>query len=798
MRAALDSSLLRHLAERCRALNARAPRADGEVVLYWMRVALRGHENPALDVALDMAARFDRPVLVYQGLSERYPYASDRHHRFILEAARDVHDELAERGIAYRLHVLREGHRQRALAELAARSVAVVTEDMPVPPLDGWTRRLAERVVVPVLTVDTACVVPMQTVPPDRVDRAFRFRRITEAARRTRLREPWPEAAVRHEPATIDLPFEPVDPRSADVVELIGACDIDHSVGPIPGTRGGTRAGYARWDRFRQHGLRRYASDRNDPLRGGVSRMSAYLHYGMVSPLRIARDAAAIDGKGPEKYLDELLVWRELAYAFCFHTPHLHTLDAVPDWARETLRRHADDARPSLPSWETLARGRSGDPLWDAAQRSLLRHGELHNNVRMTWGKAFLQWADPARALAWAIDLNHRYALDGRDPASYGGILWCFGAFDRPFTPERPIVGSVRSRSTRRHAQRLDLPAYRARVERSPFDDPPSVLVVGAGLAGLACARTLVDAGVQVTVIDKGRGVGGRTATRRQDGHAFDAGAQFFTAYDPTVRRWVDAWRHDGLVAPWTAAIGMLDAGTFTAIDKERFVAVPGMRSLTEHLAAELDIRQGVRVERVERHADGWIARCADGAEPITADRCVLTAPPPQAVALLGPDAPLVDRLSSVEMAPCHAVLVAFAEPPTILGVPDFGGAEVGSSALGWVARDSSKPGRPAGERWVLHASPEWSAEHLDEPPDAVAEALLGALAESTATPLPPVDWLRVQRWRYARVTRDLAVDALVDRDSRLIYAGDGCRGSRVEFALTSGIAAAGAILTDC
>ena len=165
--------------------------------------------------------------------------------------------------------------------------------------------------------------------------------------------------------------------------------------------------------------------------------------------------------KGAEKYLDELLIWRELAYTFCFYRPDHETLAALPDWARESLSEHEPDARPAINSWETLARGTTGDKLWDAAQRSLLIHGELHNNVRMTWGKALLNWTPDAKsALAAMIDLNHRYALDGRDPASYGGILWCLGQFDRPFPPARRIFGTVRDRSTKEHAKRLDPDHY--------------------------------------------------------------------------------------------------------------------------------------------------------------------------------------------------------------------------------------------------------------------------------------------------------------------------------------------------
>ena len=154
----------------------------------------------------------------------------------------------------------------------------------------------------------------------------------------------------------------------------------------------------------------------------------------MVSPFRLAREASA---EGAEKFLDELLIWRELAYSFCHYRGNLENEGGLPAWAISTLTEHEGDRRTVL-SWETLARARTGERLWDTAQRSLVKHGELHNNVRMTWGKAILEWTENHRlALERLIDLNHRFALDGRDPASYGGILWCLGQFDRPFFPEQ-------------------------------------------------------------------------------------------------------------------------------------------------------------------------------------------------------------------------------------------------------------------------------------------------------------------------------------------------------------------------
>ncbi len=420
---------------------------EGDFVVYWMRMAVRGHDNPALEVAIQAAERLGLPVFVYWAISERYPYANDRLHTFALEGVRDAARELADRGIALAAHVQREGHRGRHLESLARRAALVVTEDVPVAPFPRWTATV--RAVAPVWEVDASCIVPPRLLGRG-FTRAFRYRDAAEPYRVDRIGRRFAGATPTRSTLP-ELPFTPVD-LEGDLAALVGACAIDHGIGPVPHTRGGAQAGYARWEAFVSGGhLKRYARTRNDPTRPeGVSRMSAYLHWGHVSPFRIAEDA---DGEGARKYLDELLTWRELAWTWCRYTPDHDRVSALPQWARATLSAHEGDPR-TLRSWETLARGRTGDPLWDAAQHSLLRHGELHNNVRMTWGKAFIGWTpDAATAYTAMTDLNHRYALDGRDPASYGGLIWCLGGLDRPFSPELPVIGRVRPRGTARHAK---------------------------------------------------------------------------------------------------------------------------------------------------------------------------------------------------------------------------------------------------------------------------------------------------------------------------------------------------------
>jgi photolyase PhrII len=792
-----------HLAERVTARNDHPTRPGRDFVLYWMRTALRGHENPALDVAVALGERLGLPALVYQGISERYPFASDRHHAFLLEGAADLSAELLERGIAHACHVERPGQRGPFLRELAARAAVIVTEDMPVPPLTVWTRALAARVDAALWTVDTACVVPMPLVPR-RPDRAFAFRDATRRTRALRLGASWRDVEPTTPAPALDalrLPFTPIDPRRVDRAALIGACAIDHTVAPVADTRGGSVAGYARWEAFRRR-LGGYAASRNDPLRDGVSRMSAYLHYGMVSPLRIASEAAAIGGAGAGKYLDELLVWRELAYSWCWHLERagddLHALDVLPAWARDTLAAHAEDPRPQLPSWETLARGRTGDALWDAAQTSLLRHGELHNNLRMTWGKALLDWTpSAARAMDLLVDLNHRYALDGRDPSSYGGLWWCLGLFDRPFPPAAPRRGVVRPRPTEEHARRLDLARYRAQVERPIAAHLPRIAVVGAGIAGLTCARTLADHGLAVRVFDKGRGFGGRTSTRRVGaGLTFDHGAQYFTARDPRFQLRVGSWLHDGVVARWDARIATL-AGGVVGPDPNpgaRYVGTPGMSAITRHLGAELEVAFGVSVAGLARDGDLWCAFDDGGRELGRFDCVVLALPAPQAERLFvtaGAD-DLAAAAANARMAPSLAAMVAFATP---LDAP-FDGAFVSGSPLSWVARDSSKPGRQAGcDAWVLHPSPGWSSAHFDAPPSQWRDALLAAFAVALDRPLPEIVHADQHRWGFALPTEPLAASSLHDATLGLAACGDWCGGPRVEGAWLSGADLAGRIL---
>lgn len=786
------------LHERVRTIASRAIPADGKFVLYWLRTAMRAHENPALDLAIAFANVLALPLVVYQGLSEKYPYASDRHHQFVLEGMIDLASEFAARGIFYLPHLERADDREPHLRNLARDAAVLITEEMPVDPLRRWTSLAAKHTSGPVYSVDTACIWPMPRMPKS-YDRAFAFREAAGDYYDKHLSLPWTETelASQRDPSLQHITITPLSREN--LPSLVASCEIDHTIAPVPETRGGTLAGYARWNHFRSERLRQYSSRRNDPLQPATSRLSAYLHYGMVSPFRIAREAAAVGGAGAEKYLDELLVWREVAYNYCFFHRGIDRTSSLPHWAQETLAKHAVDARSKHFTWEQLARGKTGDALWDAMQLSLLRHGELHNNVRMTWGKALLDWTrTPQEALSLTLDLNHRYALDGRDPASYGGILWCYGLFDRPFTPEQPIRGTIRSRATDDHAARIDVATYQKQIARPVFSHTPRVAVIGAGPAGLFAARTLADHGISVEIFEKSRGLGGRMATRRtSEGLAFDHGAQYFTARDERFARYAASWQQQGIIAPWEGRIVARDAGTQTPVANgiARYVGIPTMNSFCKHLSSDLKVSVEHTITTARREPDGWWLDFAEHPSQGPFDWIVGSSPAAQSAKIFATSAPsIASQAAAVTMTPCWALLVGFDEPAET----DFDAAFINSGPLSWIARTSSKPGRKAApDCWIAHGSAAWSLEHLEKSAEELLPALLNHFYEASGISPRKTCYASAHRWRFAIPPQPTTERCLADVTNRAILCGDWCGGPRVEGAVLSGMAAAGRLLGE-
>jgi predicted NAD/FAD-dependent oxidoreductase len=350
------------------------------------------------------------------------------------------------------------------------------------------------------------------------------------------------------------------------------------------------------------------------------------------------------------------------------------------------------------------------------------------------------------------------------------------------------------------------------------------VAVVGAGIAGLACTRALVDRGATVVVYEKSRGVGGRAATRRVpaaegggDARQFDHGAQYFTARDPAFAALVAQLVRAGHAARWEGRVRVLDRGEVRpagdgGAPPERWVGVPGMSAVGRALSAGLDVRLDGAVAAVVREGGGWLLHDAAGRALGRHDAVVVAVPAPQAAPLLRAAAPaLAARAAAAPMTPCWSAMVAFRarlELPldgAFVGARGDGAGSAGGSAvpggggspLAWVARDGAKPGREVAagaDTWVLHAGPAWSAANLERAPADVAPELLAAFREAAGVALPPHAFLAARRWRYATPDPSLAEPFLLDADLGVGACGDWCGGPRVEGAYLSGRALAASL----
>lgn len=314
-----------------------------------------------------------------------------------------------------------------------------------------------------------------------------------------------------------------------------------------------------------------------------------------------------------------------------------------------------------------------------------------------------------------------------------------------------------------------------------------NIAVIGAGMAGCMLARRLVDAGRAVHVFDKGRAAGGRMATRAEGRLRFDHGAQFMSVRGEALGARLEDWRRAGVIARWPAA----EPG-----DDPRWVGVPGMNALAPRLLWGAEVRLQTFIDAMGADRLGWWLAGASGMLSDCFDAVLVTLPAPQAGTLFGRCAgvdvkPFSDAMGRIRYAPCWSLMMHFADR---IDAPDCIRFPAGG-ALAWAARDSAKPQRNgAHECWVVHADPEWSAQHLEQTADTVADLLIGAFIDAVGV-LPAPMFRQAHRWRYARVIEPLGEACLWDGEARLGYASDGCLGERIEDAFSSANALADRVL---
>jgi deoxyribodipyrimidine photo-lyase len=448
--------------------------------------------NFALQHAVDVARRWQKPLVMLEAVRCDYPWASDRLHTFILDGMAEHADRLSASPITYIPYVEPARGAGRGLLErLSARACLVITDDFPSFFIPRMVAAAGARIDVRLDAVDSNGILP--TRGTDRVFLTARsFRSHLQGELRSQLAQ-WPASlavddlipgtTVAREIAAV-LSRWPSTPAAVlkDPRALLLTLPIDHSVPPAP-LRGGSAAARKTLSRFVADRLSRYADDHSHPDKDATSGLSPYLHFGHISAhdvfdavmnaerwtsrkLGTARSGQREGwwgtSQGAEAFLDQVLTWRELGFNMCTHRPADYwRYESLPAWARATLDRHTADPRAWVYSRDEFSNAATHDPVWNAAQRELVATGTCHGYLRMLWGKKILEWSrTPEDALETMIAVMDRFALDGRDPNSYSGYCWTLGRYDRPWFPERPIYGTIRYMTSGSTIRKLRMKRY--------------------------------------------------------------------------------------------------------------------------------------------------------------------------------------------------------------------------------------------------------------------------------------------------------------------------------------------------
>lgn len=478
---------------RLRALNDKASRGDGEFVLYWMIANRRAAYNHALDRAIDWAEQFGKPLVILEALRVGYRWASDRLHSFVIDGMAENRRRFSDLPVTYYPYLEPTAGAGSGLLEaLAAKACVVVTDDFPCFFLPRMIDAAARRLPVAMEAVDSNGLLPMRAASSVFL-RAFDFRRFLQKELPKYFADsPSPKPFAKTK--LIELPklskeienrWPRVDTHFLDDADRdLSALPIDHNVA-VSEIRGGSAAAFATLSDFLKNKLHRYGEERSEPEKDMASGLSPYLHFGHLSVHEIFVAVAKQEGWKPgdvsgkvngskdgwwgmspsaESFVDELITWRELGYNMCWQRPDYDQFESLPDWVQTSLGDHADDVRQFTYSLEQFEKAQTHDDLWNAAQTQLVREGRMQNYLRMLWGKKILEWsASPRVALDVMIELNNKYALDGRNPNSYSGIFWVLGRYDRPWAPKRPVFGTIRYMSSDNTARKFRVKNYIAK-----------------------------------------------------------------------------------------------------------------------------------------------------------------------------------------------------------------------------------------------------------------------------------------------------------------------------------------------
>jgi len=476
---------------------------DGKFVLYWMTSCRRFEYNASLQHAITMAGILNKPVLVIEAVSITHKFANDRILSFMVQGIMDNIVDFNENSISYIPWVeIKQKAGKKMLASLSDESACVIIDDYPTYTPSKIRDAASRNLKVQVDAVDSNGIFPMKWAEKE-FTTAYSFRKyvqknLLDAFHTIPLKNPTSNhktdmkvsekilSKLRDDYGFESTPLEwlwRVAEGGNVGDQAMEEFPVDHTVPAVAGVRGGVNEARMRLQKFLNYRLNRYSTDRNNPDKPAVSGLSPWLHFGHISSFEIISNVLEKEswtpnslnhedtGKGTRtgwwgvsesssSFLDQIITWRELGFNYAYNREDHATVETIPNWAKISMKDHINDDR-TIYTLEQLEKAETHDEIWNAAQRELLRTGQMHNYMRMLWGKKILEWSpSPEIAAENMIYINDKWALDGRDPNSYTGIFWVLGRHDRAWGPERPIFGKVRYMSSESAYRKLKLKNY--------------------------------------------------------------------------------------------------------------------------------------------------------------------------------------------------------------------------------------------------------------------------------------------------------------------------------------------------
>lgn len=423
-------------------------------VLYWMNRDMRLKDNWALLYAQQVALEHDAELVICYNLDPEFLGGTLRQLDFKVQGLRQIHTDAEKSNIAF--YTLVDSKIDCVVDFISKNKIGfVVTDFAPLRIQRKWLADIVKKVKIPVAVVDTHNIVPLWETSNKKEFAAYTIRgKINK-----KLKEFLTDFPKLKKQESRKIPFQDID-----FDKVLKTAQTDREVHPVKWCKGGEKAASKMLKAFAAEKLSEYDAKRNDPVSNMQSDLSPYLHYGMISPQRVAYqiNKMRMPLSSKESFLEELIIRRELSDNFCYFEPNYDNPKGFHVWFKDEHQKLAKQKRDYLYTLAQLEKAETHDELWNACQMQMLKTGKMHGYLRMYWAKMIYAWTkDVDQAMKFAIYLNDKYELDGRDPNGYAGIAWCIGGVhDRPWFPVNPVFGKLRYMSRNGMNKKFDVKAY--------------------------------------------------------------------------------------------------------------------------------------------------------------------------------------------------------------------------------------------------------------------------------------------------------------------------------------------------